>query len=933
MSTPSDNTNAPAQALFAEAVADHRRITIFPMVASWKPRQKEVRWLGSTQIRPTYAQRLVRCWRRWTPDKGADTPSILWHPVDGDGHCLVRLGWMDGAWRAAAGLISRRDFLALSANPFLMMYGHDMPLAEDGRLEGRPVEAGRLLEVARERVGRASQFQALEDGQELARLWWMRASKSAAPPRLVAPDNPTLMLAAWNAWLKVPPLKRPGLSLALSPHVPTPAHNFGPLLVCLRQDSPLLEVNRPVEAPAAPAQEPVAPVLAPSASQAVAAPSSVEPPAPVSQDASPQAAPILAQAPQTEPPETSAEQAETSVQVPRASEAADVEGFVGGAAVEVKPSTASLGSVSGGLMASTAELDARVSIAQALPDDASQAGRPETFEGPVPSESRDFTDQLLFMLRADIERVRVDRLEAQVRARVKVRDAEDYAFALDRLVCGLAPCATVVPVEVVVNVVVAYCPENCAVGHQEACWEAFADAVVDVARMMRVGHLPEATLGWVDTMCVHERSALLLERGLASRLSRRVVRLYGEMAQVALSKGLELRQQARQQTLTEQHRAWVSALTAHVDMEPKPASASQEVGAVAEVARQIGEIANPAPETDESPMPMAPITPPRPMVALQAQPQMDVEGRLLQAWGVAQHKRPCLVWHDLTRGAQGWDRLVELVQEHPREAEREPDLYPVSVSVAGPGLSQRLFEESVLFRTQVGGPVPRPVVPMSDDDDVVFDMAGPSFDCLPMRNLWARVGGQQHRGVGSGAGAVLVAPIEGALRWPRLVGRADGLVVTLDLMELVGEPERVRERLEAFAKAVAVERQGSFRTLPCAVVFDGAERLTHHTHGAVIDAITQAQTRLGERRRGGFDFSLLEEAGRLGHLVLQSVDGAWVESFLMNQGFFAAFFVGGGAKSRVDLADVPLVWLMNSCRVQLNLMHGHSAPLAEPVGA
>lgn len=241
-SQPKSVTAAHNQALvrLVGALDPDRKVFVYPVAATWAPDQREVRWIGAPQVQASFAHRLVAGWRVWATDEGHKNPCIFWHRTEGDGHCLARLNWHNGAWHASAVMLSHRDAMALDVNPFLLMYGYDMPQPQHDEMEVAHLSIGKLCALSLERLTHTCSPELLAEAEGVARGWWEQAQGSQKAPRLVASSNSLLMTAAWSAWSRLKRHERAKLSLALAPQVMPERHSFGPTLICLRADSPLL---------------------------------------------------------------------------------------------------------------------------------------------------------------------------------------------------------------------------------------------------------------------------------------------------------------------------------------------------------------------------------------------------------------------------------------------------------------------------------------------------------------------------------------------------------------------------------------------------------------------------------------------------------------------------------------------------------------------
>ncbi len=290
--------------------------------------------------------------------------------------------------------------------------------------------------------------------------------------------------------------------------------------------------------------------------------------------------------------------------------------------------------------------------------------------------------------------------------------------------------------------------------------------------------------------------------------------------------------------------------------------------------------------------------------------------RLLSAWGVLEPSKPCVVWGSVC-GGDGRAALVEAVSLNMAESALSSERFPISMTPIGPATSCEVLLEDV-ERLRAG----KPLVALSDFAgqcfEPAFELAGPAFDCAPMRNLWGQVG-RRDSGVGvAGAGAMLVAPSESPCA-PGLVARADGLVLVADVVEIARAPQAAREAMEAAVEAMTVARALDAPPLRCALVLAGLEGLDD---APLRSAIGEALGRLHARRAGGLTASILDDMALLGELAAEATGATWISAALQSCGVAGTPFVAPEARAGLGLwvHDLPLLWLMRACRVRLNLV-------------
>lgn len=304
----------------------------------------------------------------------------------------------------------------------------------------------------------------------------------------------------------------------------------------------------------------------------------------------------------------------------------------------------------------------------------------------------------------------------------------------------------------------------------------------------------------------------------------------------------------------------------------------------------------------------------------------------MASWGLTDRSAGVLLWESLG-GADAHGALAALVHaaRAPVDQENEsPDgrpqtsSHPVGISVLGPEQSVRRLNDAV---ASVSGDVdkqsrllPRAPNPRPSLEHVRFDAAGPAIRCAALRNIWARARGTDGgaRGVGSAAGATLVAPSGGLPQWPGLWDRARGVVFVLDAPRLLASPQSLRGEVQEYLDKWARCRPLDLRV---ALVLTGCDRLTDPTVAPLRDALDGAFSRLSGQRQGAVSEGLLGGLLQLGPPTMRALGGNFLVEHFEALGASPAIFPmpSPGAVSALPLHDLPLVWLLSAAGVRLNL--------------
>ena len=295
-------------------------------------------------------------------------------------------------------------------------------------------------------------------------------------------------------------------------------------------------------------------------------------------------------------------------------------------------------------------------------------------------------------------------------------------------------------------------------------------------------------------------------------------------------------------------------------------------------------------------------------------PELSAEERLLQAWGLEKPFSPVLLWEGVCNGDAQWHmaRLMAAIEES-CVGERPSEAFPVEASLKGPEESVALVREQVARLAQ--GPIPRL---RAQDGEAGVERGGVAAWCRPRRNIWARVG--RGGGVGAGAGAVVVAPVSGSLAWPRLAAMATGAVVVVSAPELIHNPQKAAMELDDTLRSWVNLRDES--PLHVAVVLSQLEALREPKQEQLAAQVMGTLGRIAHSREAAAGYKSLDDMGTLGGVLLKALGLSWVQERFATYGLSPAFFAL--ASEALDpeqgtVHDLPLLWLLDRCRVRLNL--------------
>jgi hypothetical protein len=496
-----------------------------------------------------------------------------------------------------------------------------------------------------------------------------------------------------------------------------------------------------------------------------------------------------------------------------------------------------------------------------------------------------------------------------------VGDVASYRHLLDCLVCGLETRVERLSVGFVLDLLIAYSPATFALERAEVARHAFAEALLDVARLARVAEHLSSALCWGEGVLKHPSYEELMDAGLEAAL-RDCLR---HSQEVALEKVLQQLQRVIPAPRWEDFRQRMTrqtgdfrALGQHEDtgVYARHRSTAEKQRHIAAHVDAIRMIAG------------APLVPPRLGFPSPA-PILDLEGRLMESWSASACRGPCLLWQG--QGDAARLHLAALVQSATEEAEREAASSPLGISLLGPPPSVELLRHDIARLRER-----RPLINTHDhwaqpSRDEAFERAGVALRCTPLRNIWAAVSRQQ--GMGGKIEALLVHPREGGATWPRLIERISGVIFVVDAARLIREGSEVRQELrEVLGMWEHHHAARPNAALQCAVLIAGVEALRDPVHAPLMEALRGAFLRIARERREALTERILTDMLKLGELTLHALDDGALETAMRARPIHLTAFAMPDPALQIPLHDIPLVWLMRACGMQLNLERGAHRP-------
>jgi hypothetical protein len=583
----------------------------------------------------------------------------------------------------------------------------------------------------------------------------------------------------------------------------------------------------------------------------------------------------------------------------------------------------------------------------------------EAVLGGAPAEVKphqDITAELLGDLDGGLDLTRTRVLE-RVSDACAVRDAAGYRHLLDRLVCGLEPRIADLSPDVLLELLLAYCPKSHRLDQHDESWVVFDDALSDIVNFARVGLNDDVTRSWLHAAVNHRHRDLLPEIGLPEALGRQIGRVFPAGARDHLK---TLLNDPSMEDLPADERGRVRELAARIGFAANPFG---QVAAPA--APSVSHAVPPATETKELvELPPTPVVPEpealgdaerracveEGVLAIEsllnqdsgmtefarrttsAAPTMTLEERVMSSWGLTDSSASVLLWESLG-GADAHGALAAMVhaaraptQETAEKGDGRPQTssHPVGISVVGPHTSVRRLNDAVaavsgdLDRMSQLLPSTRTTRPSLEH--VRYDTAGPAVRCAALRNIWARARGTDGgaRGVGRAAGATLVAPMGGLPQWPQLWERARGVVFVVDAPRLLASPQSLRDEAQDYLDRWSRCRPFDLRV---AIVLTGCDRLTDPTIAPLRNALDGAFSRLAHERGNALSEGVLGGLLQLGPPTMRALGGNFLVEHFAALGATPAVFPmpSPGAVSILPLHDLPLVWLLSAAGVRLNL--------------
>ncbi len=492
-----------------------------------------------------------------------------------------------------------------------------------------------------------------------------------------------------------------------------------------------------------------------------------------------------------------------------------------------------------------------------------------------------------------------------------VGDVDSYRHLLDCLVCGLETRMERLSVSFVLDLLASYGPRTFALHDYTVARDAFAEAVLDVVRLARLAEHASSALCWCEVLVEHPMYESLMDLGFTSALrlclrASEAVELEAVMKELVDNTSDHLRPRVddlrvRLLQATGQHGAVpgledTSVFVTHRNTMERERHVALHVEAIANIAGSPLPMVSETQESTRSPM--------------------SLEERLLESWGVTETRGPVLLW-------QGDERLARLhlasLVQAATAAERAPAASPLGLGLLGPVQSvDRLREDMNLVYEDLA----LPSVTQSwgqIGDDYAFASAGVGVRCTPLRNIWAAVGGEH--GVGGKTDALLVYPREGAMQWPSLLEAADGVLFVVDAEELYREGSPTRKAIRALIGMWEshLESRDEGPPLQCTILLTGFDHLTDPAHEGLCLALDEAFERISKARHQALDEQVLLDMQKLGELAMAAIDDGVLEASLQARHVQLTCFALPSPSLHVHLHDIPLVWMLRTCGVRLNL--------------